>query len=100
VINDVSERLNYQKALEYQANHDSLTGLANRNLLNDRIDAGHGVGQAATDLTVGVMLLDLDHFKLINDASGHGAGDEMLRQGGAALEQLRARHRHRGPFGR
>jgi diguanylate cyclase (GGDEF)-like protein/PAS domain S-box-containing protein len=79
VINDVSERLNYQKELEYQATHDSLTGLANRNLLNDRITQAVAWAKRQ-DLTVGVMLLDLDHFKLINDASGHGAGDEMLRQ--------------------
>jgi diguanylate cyclase (GGDEF)-like protein len=79
VINDVSERLNYQKELEYQATHDSLTGLANRNLLNDRITQAVAWAKRQ-DLTVGVMLLDLDHFKLINDASGHGAGDEMLRR--------------------
>ncbi|WP_296695505.1 EAL domain-containing protein [Rhodoferax sp.] len=79
VINDVSDRINYQKELEYQATHDSLTGLANRNLLNDRITQAIAWAKRQ-DLTVGVMLLDLDHFKLINDASGHGAGDEMLKQ--------------------
>jgi diguanylate cyclase (GGDEF)-like protein/PAS domain S-box-containing protein len=79
VINDVSERVNYQKELEYQATHDSLTGLANRNLLNDRITKAIAWAKRQS-LTVGVMLLDLDHFKLINDASGHGAGDEMLKQ--------------------
>ncbi|MFZ6758044.1 EAL domain-containing protein [Undibacterium sp. Ji50W] len=79
VINDVSERVNYQKELEYQATHDSLTGLANRNLLNDRITQAIAWAKRQ-DLSVGLMLLDLDHFKLINDASGHGAGDEMLKQ--------------------
>lgn len=79
VINDVSERVNYQNELEYQATHDSLTGLANRNLLNDRITQAIAWAKRQ-GLTVGVMLLDLDHFKLINDASGHGAGDEMLKQ--------------------
>jgi diguanylate cyclase (GGDEF)-like protein/PAS domain S-box-containing protein len=79
VINDVSDRLNYQKELEYQATHDALTGLANRNLLNDRITQAVAWAKRQ-ELTVGVMLLDLDHFKLINDGSGHGAGDEMLRQ--------------------
>jgi diguanylate cyclase (GGDEF)-like protein/PAS domain S-box-containing protein len=79
VINDVSERVNYQKELEYQATHDSLTGLANRNLLNDRITQAIAWANRQK-LTVGVMLLDLDHFKLVNDASGHGAGDQMLKQ--------------------
>ena len=79
VINDVSERVNYQKELEYQATHDSLTGLANRNLLNDRITQAIAWAKRQT-MTVGVMLLDLDHFKLVNDASGHGAGDHMLKQ--------------------
>ncbi|MBI3285681.1 MAG: EAL domain-containing protein [Burkholderiales bacterium] len=79
VINDVSERVNYQKELEYQATHDSLTGLANRNLLNDRITQAIAWAKRQ-ELSVGLMLLDLDHFKLINDASGHGAGDEMLKQ--------------------
>jgi GGDEF domain-containing protein len=79
VINDVSERVNYQKELEYQATHDSLTGLANRNLLNDRISQAIAWAKRQ-NLHVGLLLLDLDHFKLINDASGHGAGDEMLKQ--------------------
>jgi len=86
VINDVSERVNYQKELEYQATHDSLTGLANRNLLNDRITQAIAWAKRQ-ELHVGLMLLDLDHFKLINDASGHGAGDEMLKQVSQRLNQ-------------
>lgn len=78
VINDVSERVRYQHALEYQANHDSLTGLANRNLLNDRIEQAIAWAKR-NEQVMGVMLLDLDHFKLINDASGHSAGDALLK---------------------
>jgi diguanylate cyclase (GGDEF)-like protein/PAS domain S-box-containing protein len=79
VINDVSERINYQKELEYQATHDSLTGLANRNLLNDRITQAIAWGKRQGAI-VGLLLLDLDHFKLINDGSGHGMGDVVLQE--------------------
>ncbi len=79
VINDISERVRYQQALEYQANHDSLTGLANRNLLSDRIEQAIAWAKRQKGI-IGVMLLDLDHFKLVNDASGHRAGDALLKE--------------------
>ncbi len=71
---------------EHQALHDSLTGLPNRVLFQDRIDlalaeARRTAGRAA------VLLLDLDRFKEINDALGHASGDELLTQ-------LTARLRH------
>ncbi|MDY7574222.1 putative bifunctional diguanylate cyclase/phosphodiesterase [Actimicrobium sp. CCI2.3] len=79
VINGVSDQLNYQKELEYQTTRDRLTGLANRNLLNDRI--AQGIASAKrNNLLMGLMLLDLDHFKSINDASGHGDGDHVLKE--------------------
>ncbi len=84
VINDVSERVQYQQALEYQANHDSLTGLANRNLLNDRIEQAIAWARRNNSV-IGVMLLDLDHFKRINDASGHTVGDALLKEVAARL---------------
>lgn len=78
ILNDVSERISYEQQLEFHANHDSLTGLANRNLLNDRI--AQAIAQAKLDgLLAGVLLLDLDRFKLINDGFGHSPANELLK---------------------
>jgi diguanylate cyclase (GGDEF)-like protein len=62
-------------AKEHQALHDALTGLPNRTLFRDRIE--HAVRSGRT---AGVMLIDLDHFKEINDTLGHHAGDRLLQE--------------------
>jgi diguanylate cyclase (GGDEF)-like protein len=64
-----------QARLEYAATHDSLTGLANRAYLRARVDAL--LQQPGRQ--VGVLVIDLDGFKLVNDAAGHEAGDEVLQ---------------------
>ncbi len=86
IINDVSERIHYQHMLEHQASHDTLTGLANRHLLNDRIDQAIARAKRSHQ-SVGVMLLDLDHFKHINDAYGHSAGDTLLKDVAQRLQR-------------
>ena len=79
IVNDVTERVRYEEQLEFQANHDVLTGLANRNLLGDRIN--QGIARARRDgEIVGVMLIDLDRFKVVNDGLGHAPGDLLLRE--------------------
>jgi len=79
VINDISERIAYEEALERQNNEDPVTGLANRNLLRDRI--GQAIAFARQDgRALVLLLLDLDNFKRINDSLGHGAGDQVLKE--------------------
>jgi len=66
------------QALERQANIDALTGLANRNLLSDRLDQALIYAGRAQRVT-GVLVLDLDRFKTINDSLGHSQGDLLLQ---------------------
>ena len=78
VLNDITETRRYQEQLEHHVNHDALTGLANRPLLQDRLQqALFRAGRR--ELQCAVMFLDLDHFKLVNDGLGHHAGDELLK---------------------
>jgi diguanylate cyclase (GGDEF)-like protein/PAS domain S-box-containing protein len=80
---DVSTAKRYEAELEVRARYDLLTGLANRALLQDRIEAA--IALAGRDTAVWVAALDLDHFKYVNDTLGHGAGDEMLKAVAARL---------------
>jgi diguanylate cyclase (GGDEF)-like protein/PAS domain S-box-containing protein len=68
-----------QSALIEQATHDSLTGLPNRSLLIDRLAQALAVAERSGRRT-GLIFVDLDNFKGINDAGGHAAGDAVLRQ--------------------
>ncbi len=77
VLSDVSEAQKYQEQLEHQSNYDTLTGLANRNLLLDRVERALALGRRTGSL-VGVAVLDLDHFKNINNALGPPIGDHVL----------------------
>ena len=76
-LRDVTEQRKLQQELTHRAFHDALTGLANRVLFRDRVE------QALTapdrdGAVVGLLLVDLDDFKLVNDTMGHGVGDELL----------------------
>jgi len=76
-LRDVTEQRKLEDELKHQAFHDALTGLPNRLLFQDRIS--HQLTVARRDgTTAGVLFVDLDDFKVVNDTMGHGVGDELL----------------------
>jgi len=77
-LEDLTERKQYEAQLEYQANHDRLTSLPNRNLLNDRVHQALLMSQRGRK-QVAVLTVDLDNFKLVNDSLGQEAGDMLLK---------------------
>lgn len=77
VATDITERKEHESQLSYLANHDALTNLPNRNLLEDRINQAIAQAQRGKH-KFGLLLLDLDRFKNINDGYGHAFGDQLL----------------------
>ncbi len=76
-LSDISESVAAGEQLQHQATHDAMTDLPNRALVRDRI--GHEIAMAQrAGTTVGVLFLDLDDFKRINDGYGHAVGDRVL----------------------
>jgi diguanylate cyclase (GGDEF)-like protein len=82
---DITERRRSQAKIAHMAMHDALTGLANRVLYNERLE--QALTRVKRGEMVAVHLLDLDHFKHVNDTLGHPAGDKLLKD---AAERLRA----------
>ncbi|MGO4209952.1 diguanylate cyclase [Terriglobus sp. YAF25] len=85
LVVDTTEHVELNRELVRQAQHDHLTGLPNRTLLEDRMSQWLAIAQRS-DKPAALMTLDLDRFKHINDTYGHLVGDECLKQAAARMQ--------------
>jgi diguanylate cyclase (GGDEF)-like protein/PAS domain S-box-containing protein len=86
-LQDVSNQKEYETKLEFQANHDALTGLANRYLLTDRLN--QAIAHATRDKRLlSLLFIDLDNFKTINDTLGHDIGDQLIQETAKRIQSI------------
>jgi diguanylate cyclase (GGDEF)-like protein/PAS domain S-box-containing protein len=86
-LRDVTEQRQLERELKYRAFHDSLTGLPNRVLFQERVVRALARTRRTNGI-VGVLFIDLDDFKVTNDTMGHSVGDELLVAAGMRLSAL------------
>lgn len=77
VFHDITQRKEAEELLRYKAHHDALTDLPNRALFNDRLHSAYNQAKRYRR-SFALLLVDLDHFKEVNDTLGHAAGDQLL----------------------
>jgi len=84
IIQDVTDQKQAEQRMWHMANHDALTDLPNRGMMRDKLDVALRRARRS-GAHVGVLLVDLDHFKDVNDSLGHDAGDALLIEAGRRL---------------
>ncbi len=84
MFSDITKVRESQQRVEYLATHDELTGLPNRTLFNDRLQLALARAERARE-SIGVVFIDLDNFKVVNDTLGHVTGDKLLKQAATRL---------------
>jgi diguanylate cyclase (GGDEF)-like protein/PAS domain S-box-containing protein len=87
IFKDVTEKRSMQKSLDWQAKHDSLTGLINRREFDNRINKIIS-NSGPSEREHAICYINLDRFKLINDTCGHPAGDELLKKIAERLKKI------------
>ncbi|OHC74962.1 MAG: hypothetical protein A3G18_01405 [Rhodospirillales bacterium RIFCSPLOWO2_12_FULL_58_28] len=98
LFSDTSKHRRDEERISYQENYDALTGLPNQRLLHDRVHQALKQAAAAGH-QAGVLYLDLDNFKIINDSLGHGVGDALLVEMGKRIKSCLRDHDTAGRFG-
>ena len=83
---DVSEHRRVEAALAHRTRHDPLTELPNRVMLVEWLE--HAIGRRTPGESIGLVLVDIDHFKVVNDSLGHAVGDELLMMVAQRMERV------------
>ena len=86
-VTDITDRKRREQAVQHLAFHDRLTGLPNRAHFEERLGEALARVDAAGTIAAGLLFLDIDRFKRVNDTMGHAAGDELLREVAARLHR-------------
>ncbi|RYY76330.1 MAG: EAL domain-containing protein [Gammaproteobacteria bacterium] len=86
IFNDITEYKESRAQIDFLANHDNLTGLPNRIVLNDRLEMAITTASRQRK-KAGILFIDLDRFKNVNDSLGHSVGDQLLKEAAKRLSE-------------